>query len=147
MAPLFLEAPRQSISHRRGAHPEFAGKCFDSSVILKIQPACIQGTLEKLSRHQQLSRKRVGVDLERVDALRRNVVPQQHAKHLIDVNRLLNHFSMQLVMSEFVCSRESLTIGMVQLPPVMLSAPFKILLFVLVDGWNLVVGSLMKSFY
>jgi flagellar biosynthetic protein FliP len=29
----------------------------------------------------------------------------------------------------------------------MLSAPFKILLFVLVDGWTLVVGSLMKSFY
>jgi flagellar biosynthetic protein FliP len=29
----------------------------------------------------------------------------------------------------------------------MISAPFKILLFVLVDGWNLVVGSLMRSFY
>jgi flagellar biosynthetic protein FliP len=29
----------------------------------------------------------------------------------------------------------------------MVSAPFKILLFVLVDGWNLVVGSLLKSFY
>jgi flagellar biosynthetic protein FliP len=37
--------------------------------------------------------------------------------------------------------------GMVQLPPVMLSAPFKILLFVLADGWNLVVGSLLKGFY
>jgi flagellar biosynthetic protein FliP len=36
---------------------------------------------------------------------------------------------------------------MVQLPPVMLSAPFKILLFVLVDGWNLLIGSLIKSFY
>jgi flagellar biosynthetic protein FliP len=35
----------------------------------------------------------------------------------------------------------------VQLPPVMLSAPFKILLFVLVDGWNLLIGSLIKSFY
>jgi flagellar biosynthetic protein FliP len=37
------------------------------------------------------------------------------------------------------------SIGMVQLPPAMISAPFKILLFVLVDGWNLVVGSLLKS--
>jgi flagellar biosynthetic protein FliP len=36
---------------------------------------------------------------------------------------------------------------MVQLPPVMISAPLKILLFVLVDGWNLVVGSLLKSLY
>jgi flagellar biosynthetic protein FliP len=40
----------------------------------------------------------------------------------------------------------TLSIGMVQLPPVMVSAPFKILLFVLVDGWNLVVGSLVKTF-
>ncbi|MCZ2153534.1 MAG: flagellar type III secretion system pore protein FliP [Bryobacterales bacterium] len=40
----------------------------------------------------------------------------------------------------------TLSIGMVQLPPVMVSAPFKILLFVLADGWNLIVGSLMKSF-
>jgi len=41
----------------------------------------------------------------------------------------------------------TLSIGMMQLPPAMVSAPFKILLFVLADGWNLVVGSLMKSFY
>ena len=47
----------------------------------------------------------------------------------------------------YVCRREGLTREQLALPPVMVSAPFKILLFVLVDGWNLVVGSLMKSFY
>jgi flagellar biosynthetic protein FliP len=41
----------------------------------------------------------------------------------------------------------TLSIGMMQLPPAMVSAPFKILLFVLVDGWNLVIGSLLKSFF
>ncbi len=40
-----------------------------------------------------------------------------------------------------------LSMGMMMLPPVMISLPFKILLFVLVDGWNLLVGSLMRSFY
>ncbi len=40
----------------------------------------------------------------------------------------------------------TLSIGMMQLPPALVSAPFKILLFVLVDGWNLVIGSLMKTF-
>jgi flagellar biosynthetic protein FliP len=40
-----------------------------------------------------------------------------------------------------------LALGMMQLPPVMISTPFKILLFVMVDGWNLVIGSLVKSFY
>jgi len=40
-----------------------------------------------------------------------------------------------------------LSMGMIQLPPIMISVPFKLLLFVMVDGWNLIVGSLVKSFY
>jgi flagellar biosynthetic protein FliP len=36
--------------------------------------------------------------------------------------------------------------GMMMLPPVMISLPFKIMLFVLVDGWNLLVGSLIRGF-
>jgi flagellar biosynthetic protein FliP len=39
-----------------------------------------------------------------------------------------------------------LAMGMMMLPPVMVSLPFKILLFVMVDGWNLLVGSLVNSF-
>lgn len=39
-----------------------------------------------------------------------------------------------------------LSMGMMMLPPVMVSLPFKILLFVMVDGWNLIVGSLVNSF-
>lgn len=40
-----------------------------------------------------------------------------------------------------------MSMGMMLLPPVMISLPFKLVLFVLADGWFLVVGSLMKSFY
>jgi flagellar biosynthetic protein FliP len=54
---------------------------------------------------------------------------------------------LPFLVIDLVVASITLSIGMVQLPPVMLSAPFKILLFVLVDGWNLVVGSLVKSFY
>jgi flagellar biosynthesis protein FliP len=36
--------------------------------------------------------------------------------------------------------------GMVMLSPLMISLPFKLMLFVLVDGWNLLVGSLVQSF-
>ncbi len=39
-----------------------------------------------------------------------------------------------------------MSMGMMMLPPVMISLPFKILLFVLVDGWYLVVKSLLESF-
>jgi len=54
---------------------------------------------------------------------------------------------LPFLIIDLVVASVTLSIGMVQLPPVMLSAPFKVLLFVLVDGWNLVVGSLVKSFY
>lgn len=40
-----------------------------------------------------------------------------------------------------------LSMGMMMLPPVMISLPFKLLLFVLVDGWNLIVGSIVRSFH
>jgi flagellar biosynthesis protein FliP len=53
---------------------------------------------------------------------------------------------LPFLIIDIVVASVTLSIGMVQLPPVMVSAPFKILLFVLVDGWNLVIGSLMKSF-
>jgi flagellar biosynthetic protein FliP len=54
---------------------------------------------------------------------------------------------LPFLVIDLVVASVTLSIGMVQLPPIMLSAPFKILLFVLVDGWNLVIGSLMRSFY
>ena len=54
---------------------------------------------------------------------------------------------LPFLIIDLVVASVTLSIGMVQLPPVMISAPFKILLFVLADGWNLVVGSLMKGFY
>ena len=39
-----------------------------------------------------------------------------------------------------------MSMGMMMLPPVIISMPFKLLLFVLVDGWALIVGSLIQSF-
>lgn len=54
---------------------------------------------------------------------------------------------LPFLIIDLVVASVTLSVGMMQLPPVMVSAPFKILLFVLVDGWNLVVGSLVKSFY
>ena len=47
---------------------------------------------------------------------------------------------------DLVISSILLSMGMIMLPPVMISLPFKLLLFVLVNGWDLVVGSLIRSF-
>jgi flagellar biosynthetic protein FliP len=47
---------------------------------------------------------------------------------------------------DMVISSILLSMGMMMLPPVLISLPFKILLFILVDGWHLVVRSLLESF-
>jgi flagellar biosynthetic protein FliP len=54
---------------------------------------------------------------------------------------------LPFLVVDLVVASVTTSVGMLQLPPVVISTPLKILLFVMVDGWNLVVGSLMKSFY
>ncbi len=53
---------------------------------------------------------------------------------------------LPFVIIDLVVSSILLSLGMMMLPPVLISLPFKLILFVLVDGWHLVVGSLVRSF-
>lgn len=53
---------------------------------------------------------------------------------------------LPFLIIDFVVASVLLSMGMMMLPPVMISLPFKILLFVLVDGWALIVGTILKSF-
>ena len=50
------------------------------------------------------------------------------------------------IVIDMVVASTLMSMGMMMVPPVMISLPFKILLFVLVDGWHLVVRSLIMSF-
>jgi flagellar biosynthetic protein FliP len=53
---------------------------------------------------------------------------------------------LPFLLVDLVVASITTSIGMFQLPPVVISTPLKILLFVMVDGWNLLAGSLLKSF-
>lgn len=53
---------------------------------------------------------------------------------------------LPFLVLDMVVASVLMAMGMMMLPPVVISLPFKLLLFVLVDGWQLVVGSLVKSF-
>lgn len=50
------------------------------------------------------------------------------------------------LLIDLIVSTTLLSMGMLQLPPAMIALPFKLLLFVMIDGWGLVIGSLIKSF-
>ena len=52
---------------------------------------------------------------------------------------------LPFLVIDMVIASMLISMGMLMLPPVLISLPFKLLLFVLVDGWQLVVGSLMTS--
>jgi len=54
---------------------------------------------------------------------------------------------LPFLILDVVVSSVLMSMGMMMLPPTVVSLPFKILLFVLVDGWNLIIGSLVQSFH
>lgn len=53
---------------------------------------------------------------------------------------------LPFLVIDMVVASITTSVGMLQLPPVVISAPLKLLLFVMVDGWTVLVGALMKSF-
>ena len=54
---------------------------------------------------------------------------------------------LPFLVIDMVVASTLISMGMLVLPPILISLPFKILLFILVDGWHLIVGSLIESFY
>jgi len=53
---------------------------------------------------------------------------------------------LPFIIIDMVVASILMSMGMIMLPPVQISMPFKLILFVLVDGWNLLVGQLFQSF-
>ena len=51
------------------------------------------------------------------------------------------------IIIDMVVASTLMSMGMMMLPPTTISMPFKILLFIIADGWNLVIGNLVKTFY
>ena len=54
---------------------------------------------------------------------------------------------LPFLIIDLIVSATLMSMGMIMLPPTFISLPFKILLFVLVDGWDLVIKSLVQSFH
>lgn len=94
-----------------------------------------------------LSRKPIPEDASRKD------VPTHLLVGSFVLSELTRAFTMGFILYlpflviDLVISTTLISMGMLVLPPILISLPFKILLFVLVDGWSLVVKSLVSSFY
>ena len=54
---------------------------------------------------------------------------------------------LPFLVIDMIVATLTMSMGMMMLPPTIISLPFKILFFILIDGWNLLVGSLVRSFF
>ena len=54
---------------------------------------------------------------------------------------------LPFLVIDLIVATLTMSMGMMMLPPTVISLPFKILFFVLIDGWNMLTGSLVRSFF
>lgn len=85
-------------------------------------------------------------DLRRADVDMLTLIPAFMLSELKVAFLLGFRLYLPFLVIDMVISSVLISMGMLMLPPVLISLPFKLLLFVLVDGWNLVVANLLSSF-
>lgn len=83
----------------------------------------------------------------------RNDIPTYILIPAFMISEIMSGFQMGLllfipfIVIDMVVASVLMSMGMIMLPPIMISLPFKLLLFVMVDGWHILVYSIVKSFY
>ena len=145
----FIMAPTVSRINDLAIQPALSGQ-IDVTTAMERGAPPLRDFMLKQTREADLA---LFVDLAR---LPRPSSPQELPMRVIipayAISELKTGFQMgfflfvPFLLVDLVVSTTLLSMGMMQLPPMMISLPFKVLLFVMIDGWNLLVGSLVKSF-
>ena len=92
------------------------------------------------------------LEISRQGAMTRDELPLSIVVPSFVLSELRTAFQMgflifiPFIIVDFIVASSLMSMGMMMMPPVVISMPFKLLLFVLVDGWYLVVQSLVSSF-
>jgi flagellar biosynthesis protein FliP len=144
MAPTFTQIKRDAID------PMTAGKISQSQAISRGQEP-LRDFMFRQTRDKDLA---LFVELAhlkrpktRADVPTWTLIPAFVISELKTAFQIGFLIFLPFLVIDLVVSSTLMSMGMVMLPPVFISLPFKILLFVLVDGWNLVTRSLVESFH
>jgi len=145
----FIMAPVGERIHADAIAPAMAGQIDVTEALTRGAPPLREFML-KQTREADLA---LFVELGKVprpstpaDLPMRVVVPAFAISELKTGFQMGFFLFVPFLLIDLVVSTTLLSMGMLQLPPAMISLPFKVLLFVLIDGWNLLVASLVKSF-
>jgi flagellar biosynthetic protein FliP len=145
----FIMAPTVTRINELAIQPALAGRIDVTSAIERGAPP-LRDFMLKQTRETDLA---LFVDLARMprpstsaDLPMRVVIPAYAISELKTGFQMGFFLFVPFLLIDLVVSTTLLSMGMMQLPPMMVSLPFKVLLFVMIDGWNLLVGSLVRSF-
>ena len=145
----FIMAPVASRINDEAVQPALAGR-IDISAALDRGAPPLRDFMLKQTRQADLA---LFVELGKVarpntaaDLPMRVVVPAFAISELKTGFQMGFFLFVPFLLIDLVVSTTLLSMGMLQLPPAMISLPFKVLLFVMIDGWNLLVASLVRSF-
>ncbi|MCL4370436.1 MAG: flagellar type III secretion system pore protein FliP [Chloroflexi bacterium] len=146
---LFVMMPTMDAVNKDALQPYMQGS-LSQEVALDRAQRPVREFMLKQTREKDLS---LFVQLARLD---RPNQPDDVPTHVLIpafvISELKTAFQMGFIIFipflviDMVISSTLMSMGMMMLPPAMISLPFKLLLFVMVDGWYLVVGSLVRSF-
>ncbi len=146
---MFIMAPVGERIHADAVQPVIDGQLSVADALGRAAPPLREFMLRQ-TREKDLA---LFVEMGRVsvpespDQLPMRVVIPAYAISELKTGFQMGFFLfIPFLLIDLVVSTTLLSMGMMQLPPAMISLPFKIMLFVLIDGWNLIVGSLVRSF-
>ncbi|MDD4527219.1 MAG: flagellar type III secretion system pore protein FliP [Candidatus Margulisbacteria bacterium] len=141
-------APVAEKSYNEGIKPYTEGKITQELAIQRGM-APVREFMFKQTRKKDLL---LFVRYAKLKPLNKEDIPTHILVASFVISELKTAFQMGFVLFipfliiDIVIASVLMSMGMMMLPPVMISLPFKILLFLLVDGWNLIVRSLLASF-
>lgn len=146
---LFVMSPTVDLVMRDAVNPYIKKEITIQEAFKRAEPS-VKGFMLKQTKEKDLALfLKISKENppERPDELpMRIVVPAFAISELKTAFEMGFLIFLPFLIIDMVVSSILLSMGMMMLPPVMISLPFKLLLFVLVDGWNLVVGSIVRSF-
>jgi flagellar biosynthesis protein FliP len=146
---IFVMAPVGERINDVALQPALAGKITVEEALERGAPP-LRSFMLKQTRQADLAlfveMGRLGRPEKSDDLPMRVVIPAYAISELKTGFQMGFFLFIPFLLIDLIVSTTLLSMGMLQLPPAMISLPFKILLFVMIDGWNLIVLSLVRSF-
>ena len=149
--PFFIMAPVATQVNNDAIEPYLNGKIPQSEAI-SIGKKPIRKFMLKQTREKDLEIFVEADNSINKDKLTKENVPLRALIPAFAISELKTAFEigfllyLPFILIDLVVGSVLMSMGMMMIPPAMVSLPFKLLLFVMVDGWNLLVNSLIKSF-